>query len=451
MKSIHFTTPTLLSYLDLFSMGGSDKAEDITKIGKYNSGLCFSMALALRNEIHLSVEVFDNEFSENFDRKRSTLYTTDVYTECCDQTGKEKELIQIYKNVSKESFFSQHCEDLGGGDFPEEVIQTGFSTKMGIDWQLWMLLRELYSNMIDEKGGYYEDNCPDVSYGTVVKLVFEEDSEFADIWDNRHLYINEKEPLHIISDSVEALENEEGYLRIYKQNILVYKDEKVKSKFAYSIKFGNIDERRILSDLWSVSSEIVYAIKNTKNEDYLREIITAGNLFNREEFLYDKSVYGVASDLVHNIACEIYEEFGEVNSYPWLINSIKERKDCGIGGKRIQNIGDSLYCYSSVVVVESAPIPHSEPDIEVEGVVFIDPFSAEIKKHYNFNLDVEVKKAKLKGSKVVADKYEKCLIIDENFSVKTDFGEFVIQYLDLTVEGNIVKNLGNYISSLLAV
>lgn len=449
MKSIHFVTPTLLSYIDLMSMGGSDKADNVSLIGTYNSGLKFSMALALRNGIRLSVEVFDNEFSENFDRKRSTLYTTDVYTECCDQTGKEKELIQIYKNVSKESFFSQHCEDLGGGDFPEEVIQTGFSTKMGIDWQLWMLLRELYSNMIDEKGSYYEDSCPDVSYGTVVKLVFEEGSEFSEIWDNRHLYINEKEPLHIISDSVEALENEEGYLRIYKQNILVYKDEKIKSKFAYNIKFGEIDEKRILSNLYSVEGDICYAIKSSKNEDYLREIITAENLFNREEFLYDKSVYGTASDLIHKIACKTYEEFGEVSSYPWLINSIKERKDCGIGGKRIQNIGDSLYCYSSVVVVESAPIPHSEPDIEVEGVVFIDPFSAEIKKYYNFNLDVEVRKAKLKGSMVVADKFEKCLIIDENFNIETDFPTLIVQYLDLTMQGNIINNLSEYICNLL--
>ena len=449
MKSIHFVTPTLLSYIDLMSMGGSDKADNVSLIGTYNSGLKFSMALALRNGIRLSVEVFDNEFSENFDRKRSTLYTTDVYTECCDQTGKEKELIQIYKNVSKESFFSQHCEDLGGGDFPEEVIQTGFSTKMGIDWQLWMLLRELYSNMIDEKGSYYEDSCPDVSYGTVVKLVFEEGSEFSEIWDNRHLYINEKEPLHIISDSVEALENEEGYLRIYKQNILVYKDEKIKSKFAYNIKFGEIDEKRILSNLYSVEGDICYAIKSSKNEDYLREIITAENLFNREEFLYDRSVYGTASDLIHRIACEIYEEFGEVSSYPWLINSIKERKDCGIGGKRIQNIGDSLYCYSSVVVVESAPIPHSEPDIEVEGVVFIDPFSAEIKKYYNFNLDVEVRKAKLKGSKCIADKFEKCLIIDENFNIETDFPTLIVQYLDLTMQGNIINNLSEYICNLL--
>ena len=449
MKSISFTTPTLLSYLDLMSMGGSDKAEDISLIGKYNSGLKFSMALALRNNIDFSVRVVDYEYSESFDRKRDTVYTTGAYKEICEQTNKEKELIQITKSVSKESFFSVHCEDLGGGEFPEEYIQTGFSTQMGIDWELWMLLREVYSNMIDEGGTYSENTSVDIKYGTVVTLRFKEDSEFADIWNNRHLYINEKEPLFVISNDVEVLHNEESYLRIYKQNILVYKDEKVPSKYAYNIKFGEIDEKRILSNIYSVEGEIISAIKYTSNESFLREIITSHEFINKEEFLYDRSVYGTASDLVHKIACEIYEEFGEVNSYPWLINSIKERKDCGIGGKRIQNIGDSLYSYSSVVVVESDPIPHSEPDIEVEGEVLVTSFSAEIKKYYNFNLDVEVKKAKLKDSKCIADKFEKCLIIDENFNIETDFPTLIVQYLDLTTEGNIVINLSEYICNLL--
>lgn len=449
MKSIYFVTPTLLSYIDLMSMGGSDKADNDKLVGLYNSGLKFSMALALRNNIDLSVRVVDSEYSESFDRKRDTLYTIGSYKETCEQTDKEKELIEITKTVTKESFFSVHCEDLGGGEFPEEFIQTGFSTKLGIDWKLWMLLREIYSNMIDEEGSYYENILPDITYGTVVELTFEEDSEFAEIWDNRHLYINEREPLHTISDSVEALENEEEYLRLYKQNILVYKDKNVKSKFAYNIKFGEIDEKRILSDLYSVASSITYAIKSSTNEEYLREIITSEAFLLKGEFIFDNSVYGTASDLIHKIACEIYENSGEVNSYPWLINAIKERTDCGIGGKRIRTIQDSLYNYSSTITVETVPAPFAEPSIIVEDVQYIDPFASEIKKYYKFELDVEVKKAKLKGSKAVADKFEKCIIIDESFDIEKDFPIFIVQYLDLTIEGNVVTNLSEYICKLL--
>ncbi len=439
-----------MSHLDLFSMGGSDKADDDSSIGKYNSGLCYSMALALRNNVGMSVSVYHQEdFSESEDRDCETLYTLGTYNEVCEQTGKEKELIQITKSVSKQSFFSVHCDDYGGGEFDDEIIPTGYSVKLGVDWKLWMLLREIYSNMVDEGGDYYENICPATKYGTIFQLKFEEDSEFAEIWNNRHLYINEREPLYVISDKVEALDNEEGYLRIYKQNILVYKDETVPSKFAYNIKMGAIDERRILSDLWSVSGDITYAIKNTKNENYLRAIITADSIFKSNEFLTDKSVYGTASNLIHDIACEVYTEHGKVNSYLWLLNSIKERKDCGIGEKRIQSIGDSIYSYSNTVTVETTPEPFAEPAMEVEGEVFIDPFSAEIKKYYKFELDVEVRKAKLRGSKVIADKFEKCLIVDESFDLETDFPSFIIQYIDLTMEGNAIKNLGEYICKLL--
>ena len=451
MKSIHFKTPTLLSHLDLFSMGGSDKADDDTLIGKYNSGLCYSMALALRNNVNMSVKVFYTEpFREHEDRKCETLYTISTYDEVCEQTDKEKELIQITKCVSKQSFFSVHCEDLEGGDFDPEIIPTGYSVKLGVDWSLWMLLREVYSNMIDEGGSYSEGAYSRPSYGTVFTLGFEEDSEFAEIWNNRHLYINEKEPLHVISDKVEILENPEEYLRVYKQNILVYEDKEKPSRYAFNIKFGNIDERRILSDIYDVEGEISNAIMNTKNEDFLREIITSDFECSNKEFLSKRGCWSSAPDLIHDIAYEVYEEYGEVKSYDWIIEKIKARKDCKIAGRKISNIGDHLWNYSNNVSVESVPEPYSEPAIESnEGEVLISPFSAEIKKYYNFELDVEVKRAKLKGSTVIADKFNICLIVDNDFNVETDMPELIVQYLDLTMKTNVIKSMSEYICKLL--
>jgi hypothetical protein len=452
MKSIYFVTPTLLSHLDLFSMGGSEKASNDNLIGKYNSGLCYSMALALRNSVDMSVNVYDSEyFNESDDRQRDTLYTIGTYTEVCEQTDKEKELIKITKSVSKQSFFSAHCDDYGGGDFDPEEYPTGYSTQLGIDWSLYMLMRELYSNMLDEGGQYYDGVRPVITYGTIFTLRFEEDSEFAEIWNNRHLYINEDEPLYKLSDDVEILKNTEGYLRVYKQNILVYQDTKKPSRFAFNIKNASIDERRILSNLYGVEGNICDAIMSTENEEFLRLIITPDFKSKEGEFLGTRGSYYNASELLHTIACEVSEEFGTVSSYSWLIDAIKKRKDCRIAGKKIANIGDHIWSYSDTVTVESSPKPFAEPSIEVEGEIFIDPFLAEIKKHYDFELDVEVRKAKLKGSKVIADKFQKCLIIDENFNIEEDFGEFIIQYLDLTQTGNIVKNLSDYICKLIKI
>jgi hypothetical protein len=444
---ISFVTPTRMSLINLSTIGDSEKREDDSKIGKFSSGQAYSTALLLRNGVDLSVTVYGGEHYSS-EEKYDENFTFFTFNKNCESTGKEKELIGI--NYAKA--YHGNCDSTMTFSDPSETeyatIETGFALALGYNWELYMALRELWSNMLDE-GGHIKEGDSEVGYGTVITLDFEEDSEFAEIWNKRHLYINEKEPLYKISDTVDVLENEEGYLRIYKQNILVYKDEKIPSRFAYNIHFGNIDERRILSNLWGVASDITYAIKNTSNEEYLREIITSDIKFEKDEFLTGNSIYGTASDLVHKIACEVYNEFGSVNTYSWLLNSIKERKDCGIGEKRIQSIGDSIYSYSNTVTVASTPQPFAEPPMEAEGEIYINPFSAEIKKYYNFNLDVEIKTAKLRGSKVIADKFEKCLIIDGSFDIEKDFGEFLIQYVDLTMEGNTIKNLGEYICNLI--
>lgn len=431
-------------------MGGSEKADDPTKLGTFCSGLKFSMALAKRYGVDLSVSVYDSVFSDNFDRKRTTLYTTYTYTESCEQTGKEKELIKITQSVSCENFHSGHTCDYGGGDYPDLEILTGYSVKMGIDWKLYMLLREIYSNMLDEGGYYCETLDKKPEFGTVVTLEFDEDNEFYEIWQNKHLYINEETPLFKISDSVEVLENRENFLRIYKQNILVYEDRGKPSRYAYGIKFGQIDERRILSSLYSVEQDISYAIQTTDNEEFLKTIIKPVFEVEEKEFLSNNTHYSNhISDTVNKIVTEIYEEFGEVNSYDWLINKVRKRKDCKIGGKKIKTIEDSLWNYSTEVTVETTPQPYAEPTMTVDEVEYITPFASEIKQYYNFELDVEVKIAKLKGSKCVADLYEKCLIIDENFDIEKDFHTFVVVYLELTQKGNVVENLSRYICNLI--
>lgn len=426
VKTVNFITPTQISLIDISSMGDSKKRGDDSTIGQYDSGLKYCIALCLRNGIHLSISTYKNGAMQES-------YDFGSVLEVCEDTGKEKELITILPFIK-------------GGE-----IKTGFATALGYNWEPWMILRELWSNMLDENGYILEDQDGRVADGTVVTIKFGVPTDFYYVWQNKHLYINEKEPLYKISSRVDALENEEGFLRIYKQNILVYSDESTPSKYAYNIRFGEIDERRILSNVYNVESEIISSIKYTDNEAFLRTIILPEFPLDDKEFLSKQSSYGDASNLAHNIAFEVYEQHGKVDSYNWLIESIKKRKDCKIGGKIIKTIEDSIWNYSTNVKVETIPQTISEPDIEVEDIVYESTLSAEIKKLYNFKLDVEVKTAKLKGSKVVADKYEKCLIIDEAFDLEKDFGTFIIEYIDLTQQGNVVKNLGEYIVSLLKI
>ena len=427
---IHFITPTIISRLDISSMGDSSKRGDDSTIGQFDSGLKYAIALLLRDKVNMSIKTYDDDGILN-------TYTFSTSVKKCNNTNKEKELIDINYN--------DYSDDTSG------VIETGFALQMGYNWSTWMALRELYSNMTDEKGVISElQEDITVSYGTIITLEFDVNTEFFNVWQNKHLYINEQEPLFKISNSVEVLKNDEDYLRIYKQNILVYEDKDKPSRFAWNIKFGEIDERRILSNLYYVEQNINYAIQTTDNEEFLRVIIKPTFEVQDKEFLSSNTHYSDhISETVNRITTEIYEEFGEVNSYDWLINKVRKRKDCKIGGKKIKTIEDSLWSYSTEVSIETTPQPYAEPSIIVDDVEYITPFASEIKQYYNFDLDVEVKLAKLKGSKVVADKFENCIIVDESFDISKDFHIFVIEYLDLTQKGNVVENLAKYICNLI--
>jgi hypothetical protein len=445
---VHFITPTRISLINLTTIGDSEKREDETKIGKFSSGQAYATALLLRDNVGIEVYVYGGEDEINGKYTEAIEYFTKE--RICQSTDKSKEIIVL--DYQKQ--FHGVCgsaENFVEGWTEVDAIETAFALQLGYNWETWMSYRELMSNVLDE-GGYVleQDAYPEPEYGTVITLSFDEENKFYEVWQNRHLYMNFEKPLYDVSSSVECLENPENYLRIYKQNILVYENKERPSRFAWNIKFGEIDERRILSNVYSIEQGIAYDIQNTTNEEFLRAIIAPYFKTQEKEFLSSNSSYSdYISDSVKKIVHEVYEEFGEVGSYSWLIDKVKKQKDCKIAGKKLKTIEDSLWGYSTEVTVETSPQPFAEPSIIIDETEYITPFASEIKKHFNFNLDVEVKIAKLKGSKVVADKFEKCLIIDENFDIQKDFHTFVVEYLDLTQTGNVVENLAKYICNLI--
>lgn len=442
---VHFITPTRISLINLTTIGDSEKREDETKIGKFSSGQAYATALLLRDNVGIEVNIYGGEHKNGWIYKENVKYSTK--TLACESTNKTKEVILLdYKK-------QYDCYGRINTDWDEnKEIETAFALQLGYNWEIWMAYRELMSNVLDE-GGYVleQESDPELETGTVITLSFDESNAFYDVWKNKHLYMNFEAPLFKVSDSVEALKNDEGWLRIYKQNILVFEDVNRPSKFAWNIKFGEIDERRILNNVYGVEQSIASAIQNTNNEDFLREIITKDFSTKENEFLSSNGSYSsYISDEIKNIALEVYKKHGDVKSYSWLIDKIKKQKDCKIAGKRITTVEDSLWSYSREVVIESSPvITHTKSPLSPNECFEISPLQKEINKYYNFDLDVEVKIAKLKGSKVVADKYEKCLIIDESFEVEKDFHIFVVEYLDMKHNENVIESLSKYICNLI--
>lgn len=417
---VHFVTPSRISLINLTTIGDSEKREDPTKIGQFSSGQAYCTALLLRDGVKFNIGVYNTENSKE-------LISYSTTNKVCESTGKSKEIIVLHHQ-------EEGCS--------EQKIETAFALNLGYNWEIWMALRELWSNMLDEGGYVIEGELEEaVDYGTVMTLEFDESNEFYGVWKNKHLYINLSEPLFKLGWNVQALENKEGFLRIYKNNILVYKDEEVLSKYAWNMHQCEIDERRVLLNISSVKGDIVSSISQTENESFLKTIISNDFKISKEDFLYVGSLYySSVSETVNRIASEVYAEFGNVETYDWLLTKIKERPDSKVGTKIIQTIEDSLWGYSTKVHIESAP-----KEIEEKEFSFKD----EVKKIFNFEVDVDVKTAKLKGSKVVADRFENCLVISEDFDIENDFNLFIVEYLTLKEKGNIVANLSNYICKLI--
>lgn len=435
---VNFVTPTRLSLLDLTTMGDSDKKDDSSKIGSFNSGFKYAIALLLRANVDLKITVvgYDTEYSENgeIDLTYTDNYSfrTDIVE--CESTGKKKEIIVIDYEKTYGSFKLEGSKDIS------DTIFTGFAKNLGLDWILPYSWRELHSNCIDENGYFTTDESVIVNKGTVISLYFDDENPFYEVWLNRELYSNFKVPLYSVIapyyGQFDLLPNEDGYLKIYKQNILVHSDEEVVSKFAYNLHFGELDERRILLDLYSVKSTITTIIKNSNNEDFLRYLISQE--FDSEDWLnYNDNYTSEASNLIFDIVHELNPD----RTLKWIKDSVTKRKDCKLAGKVINSLEDHVWSAKSKVTIDSTPIIQEEKEIT---------FQDEINKLYKFDIgDVCIKTAQLTGKKVVADKYEKCLILSDDFSLEDNFNDFVTEYFNLTSNENIIKSLSDYIIKLI--
>lgn len=410
MSKVFFYTPTKISYLDLVSIGGSDKEGDEATIGQFHTGLKNAIAMFMRNNISITFNVYSDG--------ECTSFTPEIFTKECKETNKSKELIGFHKN---------------DGTFIESTV----SPRLGFDWEPWMALREIYANMVDE-GGYYEEREVNVSSGTEVVLDFNNNTQFQEIWTNRSLYFNEEEPLFKL-DGLDILNNPGEYLKIYKQNILVYSDKNKKSKYAYNIHFGILDDRRTLRDMSQEMSRILRTVGTTDNIDFINSVISTSKF---EDALNDYSFYStISEEFKESLENFSDENEGNVHTYRPILSSLKERKDCRLKGRKIRTLSDAIWNTSEEVTVQMT-------SKQVEEAPREKTIKEQFQEKYNFNIECDIIRGNISGSVCVADKYNKLIILSESFDIEKDFYKFVIQYLDLTQTGNIVDNLAKTIENL---
>lgn len=401
--NLKFVTPTTISLIDITSMGDSGKRGDESKIGMFDSGLKYALALLLRADVKVTIKTKEKEYVIG-----SSTLTSD---------GKSKEVISVWDG--------------------EVTHMTGFAKALGFNWELWQAYRELFSNMVDEGGYELVGDVHPEDYGTVVDLEFTDLSPFYEVFLNRLNYtLVGRHPIYT-GARFDVYENKGEHLKVFKQGILVYENSELKSHYIFNLHFGELDERRILRDVSEVGKSLCYKIANTEDEGLIKLFVSEA--FEEQGYwLTSGPSYGGVSDTVAEYVYKVYEEKGVVSSFKWLISAVKDRKDCRLPGRKIENVGDHVWQYYNKVSIESVP-----QSIEKS-------LGDEIEHLFNINLEgVEIKQAQIKGEKAIADKFNSCIIVSEDFDIQEDFPRFLVQWYDLTRKGNIINEMAKDLTNFL--
>ena len=191
-----FSNNGILSEIDITTMGDSVKKTDDSKIGQFDSGLKYAVAILLRNNVEFYIESGNN------------IYKFDKVVKVDPITGKQKTLIQVINTD-----FSDE------GSHVTTRTTTAFAVNLGYDWEFWMAIRELYSNCLDENGVVEET----YNYNYDTKIVIKINDAIQNVLDNFNNYFFKGEYIYS-TDKIKIARNElPGQpFTIYKNGIQVY-------------------------------------------------------------------------------------------------------------------------------------------------------------------------------------------------------------------------------------
>jgi len=247
MKYLKITNNGELDIRLVALMGGTTKQNDKFKIGKFGTGLKYTLAYLYRNNIDFK---------------------------CFSGVNEVK--IHIEKETIGETEFEIIC--INGN-------RTSITTQMGHDWTAWMIIRELWCNALDEgensvevtnKEFYKGDGseAKDLILGAEGKTSFyiQVTPEIKEVVDNWGTYFIHNETPMWENDEY-AIYPSRGCLKIYKQGVLIYQNIDTKSVFNYDIKSATINELREYKGIPSMEIQSALSHPNTDVINYFFENI----------------------------------------------------------------------------------------------------------------------------------------------------------------------------------
>lgn len=314
MKYLKIQNSGLLDIRLLSLMGGTTKDNDPFKIGQWGSGLKYSIAYLLKNNIDFKVFI-----------------------------GTEEVKIET------------RIEEISGDQFEIVCVngeKTSLTTKMGgNDWKPWTIIRELWCNALDQGEAVRDITSEPEGEENKTTFFLQVTKEFQEVIDNWNNYF--------VHDILPIFENDNfkiypsfGKLRIFKQGVLIHESVSEKnSLFSYDVRDADINELRefrgsvqypIYEAISQANKEVVTIFLEQLTEDHFEADIDFGGLtwwHTQKSEAWKECLEGVK--IIHKKAIEAIEARGikeiDISSmlvvpkkiYDWLSKTVE-----GVGALR---------------------------------------------------------------------------------------------------------------------
>jgi hypothetical protein len=174
-------------------------------------------------------------------------------------------------------FFSRPVK-IRGKDFKAVFLKTpsgeriacNFTTDLGKNWQPWMAIRELYSNMLDEGGEVILDGNWSGGEEDTTQVILE-GALWSELWQDRDSFILTSKPI-AETFYADIHEGESQYL--FFNGLRVYKSDKP-FQYTYNIKYDGLilTEDRTLAYSWQAEDYICKALLDLKDKKILYRVL----------------------------------------------------------------------------------------------------------------------------------------------------------------------------------
>lgn len=234
-----FINPGTLE-IDLVKLLGVSVKETSDPIGFFGTGLKYAMATTLR---------LGGEMIIYTDGKRFDVHGRKM-------TLREKDFTQIMLN--------------------DEPL--GFTTELGKQWEAWMVVRELYSNALDENGEtmMQSGEISESSLGGKTAIVLSGEC-FVNVWENRQDYfLSSSEPCVHASPYVNAFDALGHNHAAFYRGIRIF-ETPLPTLYRYNI-LDKVDltEDRTLKYEFELKEAIEKAVITSKDVDFITRCLTTG-------------------------------------------------------------------------------------------------------------------------------------------------------------------------------